>query len=505
MGESGPGRDAERVQRERDLYRRILELDSAEDLDPLLTEALGLIVDGTGALQGYLEVRDGDAEWWTARGCSSDEVEAIRGAISRGIVAEAIATGRTIVTPAALLDARFRDRESVRARRIGAVLCAPVGSDPPIGALYLERRAADGPFADEDRELAETFARHFAPRVDRLLARRRLKDADDPTRPVRARLRMTGVVGRSRALAAALEQAALVAPLEVNVLLTGESGTGKSQLARIIHENGPRAAGPFVELNCAAIPEALVENELFGHRAGAFTGAPRDAEGKVAAAEGGTLFLDEVGELHPAAQAKLLQLLQTREYFPLGESRPLRANVRLIAATNADLASAVAEKRFREDLFYRLQVLPIRLPSLAERREDVRELAEFFCREACRANGLARVELSPAALRAVEAAEWRGNLRQLAHAIEAAAIRAAGAGGGRVEPRHLFPEGAPKVGASADDASFQEATRRFQRELLQRTLAETDWNVTETARRLDLARSHVYNLIHAFELARDER
>ncbi len=493
--------DRDRLLRERDLYLRILHLDSAREIEPLLGEALAGIVAVAGAQQGYLEVRDAGAEFSIAHACTGGDLARIRDLISHGIIAEAMATGRTVSTESALLDPRFLSRESVRLQRIEAVLCAPIGSDPPIGVVYLQGRSVPGPFDDEVRSLVETFARHLAPRVDRLLAKRHAREGADPTRPWREKLRLDGVIGRSRALAGALQQAALVAPLDVSVLLTGESGTGKSQLARVIHENGPRAPRPFVELNCAALPETLIENELFGHRAGAFSSADRSASGKVAAAEGGTLFLDEVSELPPAAQAKLLQLLQTRQYFPLGETSAVQADIRVIAATNVDLEQAVADKRFREDLFYRLQVLPIRLPSLRERLEDVAELAQFLCAEACRRHGLPRAEISSAGLRAIEAAPWPGNVRQLANAIEAGAIRAAGEGSARVERRHVFPAAAREADGP-DAESFQEATRRFQSELLRAALEETDWNVTEAARRLDLARSHVYNLIKAFGLER---
>ncbi len=505
MGEPPPDAELDRIRQERDLYLRLLQLGDQDELDPFLKEALALVVEVTGASRGYLELRDASREegeaWWIAHDCSSAELEGIRSAISRGIVAEALATGRTIVTPAAFLDPRFEARQSVRAGHIEAVLCAPLGDDASRGVVYLQGREGRGPFSDEDRERVEMLARRLAPLAERVLARRRARVEEDPTQPLRARLRLDGFVGRSRALAAVLREAALVAPLDVTVLLTGESGTGKSQLARVIHDNGPRAGGPFVELSCAAIPETLVENELFGHRAGAHSAAQRAAPGKVEAAEGGTLFLDEVGELPLASQAKLLQLLQTRDYYPLGATKPLRADVRVIAATNLDLAQAVKERRFREDLLYRLQVLCIRLPSLAERREDVPELAGFFCERTCEHHRLRRVRLSPGALLAAREAAWPGNVRQLAHAIEAATIRAAGEAASHVERTHVFPE-SEAPGPSDPPRTFQDATRCFQRELLQRSLEETDWNVTEVARRLDLARSHVYNLIHSFGLER---
>jgi Nif-specific regulatory protein len=495
-----------RLRRERDLYLRLLRLGAENDLDPFLREALALVVELTGAHQGYLEVQgegDGERRWWIACGFSADEIEVIRSAISRGIVAQALATGRTIVTPSALLDPRFRDRESVRTARIEAVLCAPIGQEQPLGVLYLQRRGQPGQFSEEDRATAETLATHLAPLADRLLVRHQVQDGDDPTRALRQTMRLDGVLGRSRALAAVLRQVALVAPLDVNVLLSGESGTGKSQLARVIHENGPRAAGPLVELNCAALPETLVESELFGALPGAHSTAVRRIEGKIAAAERGTILLDEVSELPLAAQAKLLHLLQSRQYYPLGSAKPVRADVRVIAATNTDLQAAVAEHRFREDLYWRLHVLAVRVPSLGERREDVPALAEFFCAGACERHRLPRLTLSRGSLRALTAAEWPGNVRQLAHAVEAAAIRAAGEGALHVERHHLFPDG--PVAESPGPLTFQEATRRFQAGLLRETLQDSSWNIVEAARRLDLARSHVYNLIHAFGLEREPK
>ncbi len=491
--------------RERDFYRRLLELGSTSDPTPFLEQALDLILDVSGARQALIELRDEDEDaaapsWWLARGCSPEDLDAIRTMISRGIIAEAHASGKTVFTPSALLDPRFSARGSVRLHRVEAVLCAPIGTAPSLGVVYLQGDAER--FDELDRELAELFARHLAPLVDRLLVRRQVREREDPTGPLRRQIRLDGVVGHSAALAAVLRQAALVAPLDVNVLLTGDSGTGKSQLARVIHDNGPRAPGPFVELNCATLPEPLVESELFGAAAGAHSTATKAVGGKIAAAEGGTLFLDEVADLAVPAQAKLLQLLQSRQYYPLGSSTPVHADVRLIAATNSDLEQAVRERRFREDLFYRLQVLPIRLPSLAERREDLRELALHFSEAAQRRHGLARVEFSPGALRAIEASEWPGNARQLCHAIEAAAIRAAGEGLTQMECHHLFPGTGDSDTIDESTLTFQEATRRFQRALLVRTLEETGWNITATAQRLDLARSHVYNLVKAFGLQR---
>jgi len=504
-------RAEQRASVDRDLYRRLLELGEQEDLRPFLEEALTLVVEATGARQGYLELRgeglaDDDPGWWIAHGFSDDEVEGVREAISTGIVAEALATGRTVETPSALLDQRFQHRKSVRLGHIEAVLCAPIGGDATLGVLYLGGGAENGPFSSEDRARAELFARRVAPFADRLLSRRRTRAEADLTRRARERLHADSVVGRGRAMAQVLEQAALVAPLDVNVLLTGESGTGKSALARVIHENSPRLAGPFVDVNCGALPVELIENELFGSEAGAHATAHRRIPGKVEAAEGGTLLLDEIGDLPLGAQAKLLQLLQSRQYYPLGASRLRRADVRILAATNTDLEEAVRERRFREDLYYRLQVVPIRMPGLDERPEDLADLAYAFLADSCRKHRLPHLAISPGGRRAIETAEWPGHLRQLRHALEAAAIRAAGERVARVETRHVFPDAASheEAGDETGAPTFQEATRRFQREFLRRALEEAGWNVTRTAQRLDLSRAHLYNLIRSLGIERRE-
>lgn len=503
---SEPADALTRVGRERDLFLRLLELGQQDAMEPLLHEALELVVQVTGARHGYLQIQDpyGDEDapvWWMQHAFTHAELDRVRADLSRGILAEALATGRTVRTPSALLDPRFRERMSVQIKQIGPVLCIPIDREPPLGALYLQGGDLPNQFTDEAVRAAELFARQLAPLADRLLARHRPKAANDPTRDLRHQLRVVGVIGSSQPLATLLRQMALVAPLDVNVILTGDSGTGKSQVARLIHDNGPRAKHPFVEINCAAIPENLVESELFGSLAGAHSTATKRQEGKVAAAEHGTLFLDEVGELAFNVQAKLLQLLQSKQYYPLGSCKALTADVRVIAATNSDLRVAVAERRFREDLLYRLQVLPVRVPTLAERRSDIPALATHFCEVARERHKLPHVTLSHSALHTLEQMEWPGNIRQLGNAVEVAAIRAGGEGALSIERRHLFPhEEEPQ--AEPTRPTFQEATRRFQVQFLRQVLEEYRWNIAETAKQLELSRAHVYNLINALGLER---
>lgn len=500
----------EQIERERDLFQQLLELGTQDEVNPFLEQALSLIVAMTGARRGYIEITGEEGasprpasgaeapRFWMARGCSDTEVEEIREAFSRGIIGEALATGKTIITSSAQEDPRFRDRGSVRRNRIEAVLCAPIGASPPLGVLYLQDREPSVPFSEEDRGRAERFTRYLAAFVDRLLIRRRRLDATDPTQPFRSKLSAQEVIGRSQALADLLKQVASVAPLAINVLLTGQSGTGKTQIARVIHASGTRATKPFLELNCAAVPEALFENELFGAVQGGHSGGR--VVGKVAAADGGTLFLDEVTELSLTSQAKLLQLLQSKEYFPLGSSKPVKADVRIIAATNVDIKERVAKHEFREDLYSRLEVMPIRVPSLSERREDIVDLASYFCQQACEANELKHLTLSMGAKYALESAEWPTNIRDLANKVQAAAIRAAGEDGFQIERRHVFPEAGQDT--PEEQLTYQAAMRLCQERIARTMLDETDWNVTLAAKRLDISRSHMNKLIKSFGIER---
>jgi Nif-specific regulatory protein len=489
---------------ERDYYRRLLDLGGRDELEPLLEEALALAVEITGAEVAYLELHDDDTDeprFWRAYGLNAAGIGAVRESISRGIIARALGVGETVETESAIDDDRFAEFGSVRAHGIRAVLCVPIGRRPPIGALYLQRHQQAGGFLPHDRDRIELFARQLTTLADRLLVQRPPRGGVDHTRAIRGRFRGPEIVGRSEALAHVLQQAALVAPLDLDVLITGPSGTGKTALASAIVANSKRTGQPFVVLNCAAIPESLLESELYGAERGAHSTATKKTPGKVAAAEGGTLFLDEVGELPLAAQAKLLHLLQAREYHPLGATSPVKANVRILSATNADLRQRVAERQFREDLYYRLHVLPISMPGLAERRDDIPIIAEHICREVCLRHGLPVLSLAPSTIAACRDAAWPGNVRQLAHALEAAVIRAHGDGADLVLEHHLFPASARSLAASTRPP-FHEATRQFQRRYLTETLEANDWNVAATARELGLARSYVYELIRATGITR---
>jgi Nif-specific regulatory protein len=483
---------------------QLLQLSTCDDLPQFLAEALSLLISVAGARRGYIEVRSADApesrRYSLMQGMATQELSVE--AFSSSIIAETYALGEAIVTASAQLDPRFSQSKSVRTRRLEAVLCVPMSGTPPVGVVYLQDRVERGSFTDDDLSRTRLFARNVGHVADRLLWQRERRDAADATLALRSKLAVDHIVGSSPALGALFQQLAVVASMNVGVLLTGESGTGKTQLAQALHNSSSRSERPFVELNCAALPDELFESELFGAAPGAHSTAVKRIAGKIEAAEGGTLFLDELGELSLRSQAKLLQVLQSGSYYPLGSASPRKADIRVIAATNADLAAAVKARTFREDLYYRLNVFPIRVPSLAERRGDIPLLAQHFSASACEQNGIAPLRVSEGGLMALTHRDWPGNIRELAHAVHAAVLRAQSEGSPEVERRHLSPTQPDLPGEPDTRQGFHDATRRFQAGLLRDALAKENWNVAATARSLGLTRAHLYNLLAAYAIER---
>ena len=299
----------------------------------------------------------------------------------------------------------------------------------------------------------------------------------------------SGIVTRSPRMEELLAKAGLVAGGDASVLITGESGTGKELLARAIHRASPRANGPFVAVNCGAIPENLLESELFGYTKGAFTGAVRDHQGLFAQANAGTLFLDEIGDMPLALQVKLLRVLQEREVRPVGATRTEPIDVRVVSATHRDLATEMADGRFREDLYYRLNVITLALPSLAERREDIPLLAAHLLQRMASSYGKQVHGFSPEAMERLVGANWPGNVRQLANAVEQAVALSTTT----IVPVTLIDQAIRESGDSFD--SFEDARNRFERDYLVRLLKITDGVVARAARLAKRNRTEFYKLL----------
>ncbi len=305
-----------------------------------------------------------------------------------------------------------------------------------------------------------------------------------------------GMVGRSGALTAVLEAVHRAAPTKARVLITGESGVGKELVAKAIHDLSRRAAAPFVKLNCAAIQANLVESELFGHEKGAFTGADRRHEGRFERAGGGTLFLDEIGELPLGTQAKLLRVLQEGEIERVGGSAPVKVDVRVIAATNRNLLEEVQQGRFREDLYYRLNVIPIHVPPLRERKEDIADLAGFLLEKSCQENDLEPKEWEPAALKVLESHDWPGNVRELVHVVDRLAILVPGKSIGVADVKNALPGARTLQGASIPETGpLYQLLEGFEKRIIEDRIKRFDGNMSKAAEDLGLERSHLYKKV----------
>jgi two-component system, NtrC family, nitrogen regulation response regulator NtrX len=326
----------------------------------------------------------------------------------------------------------------------------------------------------------------------------RLRDA------VRSRFE---IVGTSYAIRAVIEKIERVGKTPARVLITGENGTGKELVARAIHAQSTRAQQLFIEVNCAAIPSELIESELFGHMKGSFTGAVADRAGKFEQAHGGTLFLDEIGDMSLAAQAKVLRVLQDGVVTRIGGSKPIQVDVRVLAATNKDVEAEIAAGRFREDLYYRLNVVPIHVPPLRERREDIPLLIGHFISQLAGPGGLAARAMSDDAVARLSQLDWPGNVRELRNTIERLLILSSGPRVTAEDVDHLVGRRADAseggLGSLLDVPTFEEFKHAAERAYLVAKLRTYDWNVSETARALDMPRSNLYKKIERYGLSRE--
>lgn len=425
--------------RREDQLRLLFDLatvvNAAVDVAPALDTVLRLMAEHLHMMRGAITLvspDSGEIRIEAAYGLTPAEARRGRYVRGEGITGRVIATGRPMCIADVSEEPLFLNR--TRSRDLGkeniSFICVPIRlNDQVVGALSVDRLLADeDTLADEMRLLTviSTLLGHVA------LETQERMDEERP-HPLRPR----GFVGNCEAMRMVYEQIAQVAPSATTVLLQGESGTGKELAARAIHAAGPRAGRPFISVNCAALPENLIESELFGHERGAFTGASAMRKGRFELADGGTLFLDEVGELSPATQAKLLRVLQERAFVRLGGMETRRADVRVITATNRDLEQMVREGTFRRDLFYRLNVFPITLPPLRSRPEDILPLANHFIKKYAQANGRGGARLSLAVMDMLQRYVWPGNIRELENVMERAALLLGHEG--LVLPQHLPP------------------------------------------------------------------
>ncbi len=456
-----------------------------ERLDQGLARAMQLLRRYPGARRGALTLLDeAEGELYVEAALDlSPAGRLARYRMGEGITGEVVATGRPIVVPDIEQEPRFLHRTGRREPQDGETLsfiCVPVMLDhQPVGALSVDIPLVPG--ADQAHLLK------FLHVVSALIALRlkTQRPLEEENRQLRRELRerydFSHLLGTSRPMQEVMAQVAQVSATATTVLIRGESGTGKELIAHAIHHNSPRAAGPFIKVSCAALPETLMESELFGHERGAFTGALARKLGRFELAHGGTLFLDEVGELSPATQVKLLRVLQEREFERVGGQQPIRVDVRVIAATNRDLELAIQERAFREDLYYRLNVFPLFLPPLRERKTDILLLADHFIEKYAKAHGKAIGRLTTPAIDMLMRYHWPGNVRELENVIERAVVVSDGRS---IHGRHLPPTLQTPEGAGAPAGSLRSAVARLEADLLADALKASRGSVAEASRLL---------------------
>jgi transcriptional regulator with GAF, ATPase, and Fis domain len=425
------GNREEKLQDALGKVRKLLELSRAisrsASIDQLYRELLEILLPALEADRAVVLSRQGGR--WIPRASHAKASEAEHLPVSESVIRRAADEAKAILSAHTRSDERFQDKASVVQAGIVSAIAAPmigpaaegeagagVASGKVLGVLYADRRGAERPFGDAELALLSAAAGEAGALAARLEEEARLRDENRNL--LRSIAEWKKFIGRSQGAAAVLEFIRRAAPASQTILIRGDTGTGKELVASAIHYGSPRQGKPFIAINCAAIPPTLIESELFGHERGAFTGAVARRKGKFELAEGGTVFLDEVAELSPGCQAKLLRLLEDRKFERVGGAQVVEVDVRIIAATNKDLARAIASGEFREDLFYRLNVLGITLPTLRERREDIPLLAAHFLAEM----GKGKWSFAPETMEKLMEYPWPGNIRQLRNVIESAVV-----------------------------------------------------------------------------------
>ncbi len=459
--------------------------------------------------------------------------------LSMGIARKVAESGEPLLSVDAGRDGRFTGMASVEDLKLRSVMCLPIAGDEGLqGLLYIDNRLQQGAFSQDDLELTQLLAHHAAiairnarlvtelrERNERLMQSaeqirslndqlgRKIRDRDSELSVVRAELGRergrydySNMVGASDEMRRVFQELDRIVETELPVLIQGESGTGKELIARAIHFNGPRKEHPFVVENCAALPDALLESELFGHARGAFTGAERTKKGLLEQAHEGTLFLDEIGDMSPEMQKKLLRVLQDGEVRPLGSTQTLQVDVRLLAASHQNLEALVREGRFREDLFYRVNVLTLELPPLRQRRDDVPLLAEALLTRAARETGRRVPHISHEVLAALASYDWPGNVRELENEMRRVLLLAQE----EVRLEHLSAgiRSRPRGGALPDPIAansigdLRSAVVRFERQAIQDALDRNAGNKSRAAKELGISRFALQRKLDKYGLDR---
>ncbi len=476
-------------------------LNQVRELEPLARQLLAMVFEVIPAARGAILLSGERADTWEPTfGWRREEEEQCAVPVSRAVLNQVISESTGILSTDTRADPALRNSESLFKARVAALLCAPLMVfDKLIGVVYLDTPDLTRPFDPDHLALLMGIAGVAAPALENVL---RVSRLEAENRRLVDEIRVQhNMVGESERIRQVQQFIAKVAPTESTVLIKGESGTGKELVARAIHYLSRRSSRPFVAINCAAIPENLLEAELFGHERGAFTGAVGLKRGKLEMASGGTLFLDEISELAPPLQAKLLRVLQEREFERVGGTAPVKVDLRIVSATNRNLEDSIRAAAFRQDLFFRLNVVSVTLPPLRERREDIPLLAHYFIARLAKQCGRRVRSISPSVRACLMRYDWPGNVRELENAIEHAIVL----GAGDVIEVEDLPESLLEFqpGTGGEMTRFHEALQLTKRQLILEAMSNSQGVYTEAAKRLGLHPNYLHRLIRNLNL-RDE-
>ncbi len=506
LAQEKAGVDLDDLFRANERLRKVYEIGAAIStlLEPneLVERILGLILEALEADRGFIMLRDHPRGELKPVAVRAGPEGGGKISLSRTILNRVVKHQKSILSADAMEDPRFRGSESIQLAQVRSVMCVPLMvRDQVLGALYVDKTRPHHSFDGEDLKFLTTVAHQAAAFLDTARMYALAREENRELRRILGQGRE--IVGSSPKTAQVLAACEKVGPTDSTVLLAGETGTGKELLARFLHDQSPRQEGPFVTVNCAAVPETLLESELFGHEKGAFTGAHRRKRGRFELADGGTLFLDEIGEIPLALQSKLLRVLEARTFERLGSNDPVSVDVRIVAATNRDLPASVKEGAFREDLYYRLAVVPIHVPPLRERPEDVADLVEHFLDEFRRTVGKNVTGFTAEALAALKAYAWPGNIRELKNLVERVVVLAEGGKAGLESlPAHLM-EGAGIASGPApswDGRPLAEIVCDVERVCIEKALERAGGKKIEAARLLGISRPTLDKKLKAFGL-----
>jgi transcriptional regulator with GAF, ATPase, and Fis domain len=466
-----------------DAYVKLFEFSDrlmhVRDLTELLDALMDAVIEITNADKGFLILAEGETlDIKVARNLNRENIADAITQLSDSIIAKVVRSRKPVIISDAMNDDEFSSAKSVMHLKVSSVICTPLlDRGRLLGLIYVGNDSIRDLFQDQTLRVLTVFASQAALIVANALLLNELRHDNKRLNDRLEQYRFGEIVGTSPPMQQVFRKVEKIAPTDISVLITGETGTGKELIAREIHNRSPRAGKPFITINCGAIPENLLESELFGHVKGAFTGAVANKQGKFQAADGGTLFLDEIGEMPIELQVKILRALQERVVFRVGDTRPEACDIRILAATNRDLEKEIANGRFREDLYYRLNVVNVELPPLRARGDDVLVIARYLLSRYSREYDAKVKGFSPNAAVAVRKHNWPGNIRELENRIKKAIVLC--------ESTVIGPDDLGLTGDVLPQIlTLADAKEKFQRDYINEVLALNNGNRTKTARDL---------------------